>query len=90
MSASGMMIMWFLAPPKHWHALAVRGAARVDVFGDRRRADEADRLDVGIIEDGVDRFLVAVDDVEDAGRQARLDEQLGKPHRAATDRARRA
>ena len=27
------------------HALAVRAAGRIDVFGDRRRADEADRLD---------------------------------------------
>ena len=59
-------------------ALAGRGRALIDVLRDRRRADEADRLDVGIVEDGVDRFLVAVDDVEDAGRQARLDHQLGQ------------
>ena len=65
------------------HALARRRAARIDVLGDRGRADEADRLDVGIIEDGVDRLLVAVDDVEDAGRPARLDEQFAEPHRHA-------
>ena len=60
-----------------------RRAARIDVFGDRRRADEADRLDVGIVEDRVDRLLVAVDDVENAGRAAGLDEQFAEPHRHA-------
>ena len=65
------------------HALAGRAAARIDVLGDRRRADEADGLDVGIVEDGVDRLLVAVDDVEDAGRQAGLDQQLGQHQRHA-------
>ena len=83
MSASGMMIMWFLAPPKHCTRLPFAAAARIDVVGDRRRADEADGLDVGIVEDGVDHFLVAVDDVEDAGRQAGLDEQFGDAHRHA-------
>ena len=52
-------------------------------MGDRGRADEADRLDVRIVEDRVDRFLVAVDDVENAGRPARLDEQFAEPHRHA-------
>ena len=47
---------------------------------DRRRADEADRLNVGIVEDRVDRDLVAVDDVENAGRAARLDEEFGQTH----------
>ena len=65
------------------HALAARRAARIDVMRDRRRADEADRLDVGIVEDRVDRFLVAVDDVENAGRAARLDEEFGQAHRHA-------
>ena len=63
------------------HALAVGGAGCVDVFRDRRGADEADRLDAAIVEQRVDRFLVAIDDVEDAGRQARLQEQLGDAHR---------
>ena len=48
-----------------------------------RGADETDRRDVGIVEDGVDRLLVAVDDVEDARRQSRLQHQLGKRHRHA-------
>jgi hypothetical protein len=73
-----MMIMWFLAPPKACTRLPLRAPPRVDVFGDRRRADEADRLDVGMVEDRVDRLLVAVDDVEDAGRQAGLHQQLGQ------------
>jgi hypothetical protein len=57
---------------------------RIDVLGDRRGADEADGLDVVVVEDGVDRFLVAVDDIEDAGGQGPgLDEQLGEAHRHA-------
>ena len=61
------------------HALAVARRRRVDVFRDRRRADERHRLDAGVVEDGVDRLLVAVHDVEDAVRQARLLEQFGHP-----------
>ena len=41
-------------------ALAVLGAGLVDVLGDRRRADEADGGDVGVLEDAVDGDLVAV------------------------------
>ena len=63
-------------------ALAVVGGTRIDVMRDRGGADEAHRRDVRIIEDAVDRFLVAVDDVEDAGGQPRLEEQFGQPHRA--------
>jgi hypothetical protein len=55
-------------------ALAGRRRALVDVLRDRGRADEADGLDVGIVEDRVDRFLVAVDDVQDmpGGRPASI------------------
>ena len=52
-------------------------AVLVDVAGDRRRADEAHRGDVRMLEDRVHRHLVALDDVEDAVRHARLLEQLG-------------
>ena len=62
-------------------ALPVRGAARVDVMGDVGRSDEADRLDVVMVEDRVDHLLVAVDDVEDAVGQARFLHQLGEAHR---------
>ena len=58
-------------------ALAVLRAGLVDVARDRRRTDEAHGRDVGMLEDPVDRHLVAVDDVEDAIRHARLLEQLG-------------
>jgi hypothetical protein len=50
-------------------------------MGDVGRADEADRLDVGMVEDRVDHLLVAVDDVEDAVGQARFLHQLGEAHR---------
>ncbi|MGY4375356.1 hypothetical protein ACVWZ3_002995 [Bradyrhizobium sp. i1.3.6] len=72
-----------LGPAETLAALAGLGCALIDVLRDRRGADEADGLDIGIVEDGVDSFLVAVDDVEDASRQARLDHQLGEHHRHA-------
>jgi hypothetical protein len=70
-----------LGAAERLHALPVRGAAAVDVLRDVGRADEADRLDVGIVEDRVDHLLVAVDDVEDAVGQARFLHQLGEAHR---------
>ena len=63
------------------HALAVLRAGLVDVARDRRRADEADRGDLGMLEHRVDRDLVAVHDVEDAVREAGLLQQLGGQHR---------
>ena len=59
-------------------ALAVRGALAVDVLGDGRGADEADGVDAGVVEDGVDGFLVAVDDVEDAVGEAGFFEHFGE------------
>ena len=41
-----------------------------------------------MVEDRVDHFLVAVDDVEDAVGQAGFLHQLGEAHRHATGRAR--
>jgi hypothetical protein len=63
------------------HALAVLRPALVDVARNRRRADEADRDDVRVLEHRVNGHLVAVDDVEDAVRHTRLLEQLGHVHR---------
>ena len=63
------------------HAFPVGAAGRIDVLGDRGGADEADRLHAGIGEQGVDGFLVAVDHVENTGRQTCLHEQFGDPHR---------
>ena len=62
-------------------ALAGAGGGLIDVAGDRRRADEADGRDIGRVQDGVDRFLVAMDDVEHAGRQAGLLQPLGHQQR---------
>ncbi len=63
------------------HALARRGAVQVDAPGDRRGADETDRRDVRMFQQRIDRRLVAVDDVEDAVRQARLVQQFREAHR---------
>ncbi len=87
MSASGMTIMWFLAPPSACTRLPAAVPRAIDVLGDRRRADEAHRLDVGMVEDRVDGFLVAVDDVEHAGREAGLLEQLARSASMPRDRA---
>lgn len=59
------------------HALAVGGGGGVDVAGDRGGADEGDRGDVRVLQEPVHGHLVAVQDVEDAVREARLGEQLG-------------
>ena len=55
-----------LGAAQRLHPLAVLRARLVDVAGDRRRADEADRGDVGMLEQRVDGDLVALHDVEDA------------------------
>ena len=62
-------------------ALAVRRGGRVDVLRDVGAADEADGLDVGVVEQRVDGFLVALHHLEHAGREAGLEEQFGQPHR---------
>ena len=60
------------------HPLAGGRAARIDVLGDRRRPDEADGRDARVVDERVDRFLVAVDDVEHAVGQTGFLEQLGQ------------
>jgi hypothetical protein len=62
------------------HSLSVRSAARIDVFRDRRGADKADGADIGIVQDRVDRDLVAVHDVEDPGRETCFDHQFSQSH----------
>ncbi len=59
------------------HALAVLGPFRIDVLGDRRRADERQRLDVWMREQRVHGFLVALHDIEHAIGQSRLAQQIG-------------
>ncbi len=59
-------------------AFAVRGAVGVDVLGDEGGTDEADGLDGGVLEDGVDGFFVAVDYVEDAVGEAGFFEEFSE------------
>ena len=68
--------MWFFAPAERLHALPVLRARLVDVARDRRRSHEADGRDVWMLEDRVDRDLVAVHDVEHAVGQAGFLQQL--------------
>ncbi len=63
------------------HALAVRRPGLVDVLGDRRGADEADRRDVGMLEQPVDGHLVALHDVEAPVGQTGVVQQLGHEQR---------
>ena len=71
-------------------ALAVGRRGRVDVLRDVGAADEADGLDVGVVQDGVDGLLVAVHDLEDALRAGRPRGTARPAARAPTGRARRA
>ena len=64
-----------LGAAQRLHALAVLGAALVDVLRDRGRADEAQRLHLGMIEQRIDGELVALHHVEDAVRQPGLCQQ---------------
>ena len=66
-----------LGAPERLHPLAVAGAGLVDVARDRGAPHEADRSDIRVLQDGIDRDLVAVDDIEDAVRDARLVKQIG-------------
>ena len=54
------------------------GAGFIDIVGDVRAADEADGVDLGVGQDGVDRGLVAVHDVQNACRRTGLHHQLGQ------------
>ena len=73
--------MWFFAPPKHCDRLPLAADGLVDVLRDVGAADEADSLDVGVVQDGVDGFLVALDHLEHTRGQAGLEEQFGQSHR---------
>jgi len=72
-----------LRPAKGLHALGVGGAAGIDVLRDVGRAHEADRGDIGMVEDRIDHFLVAMDNLQQPFGRARLHEQFGQPHRHA-------
>ena len=84
MSASGSTTMWFFAPPSACTRLPCARAGLVDVPGDRGRADEADRGDVRVGQERVDRLLVAVHDGEHAVGQAGL-ASTARPGTATAD-----
>jgi hypothetical protein len=65
-----------LGAAERLHALAVGRGGLVHVLRDGARADERHAHDVGVREDGVDRLLAAVDEVEHARREARGRDQL--------------
>ena len=79
--------MWFLAPPKHCDRLPCGRGGRVDVVGDIGAADETDGFDVGVVQDRVDSLLIAMHDLEYAGRQTGLEEQLDQTAAEPTDPA---
>ncbi len=58
------------------HALSSRDAAIIDIMSDVRRADEADRRNRRMVQNGVDHFLVALNHLENAVGQPRLRQQL--------------
>jgi hypothetical protein len=59
--------------------LAVAGGGLVDVLGDRGGSDEGNRLDVQVLQEPIDGFLVAMKDVEHTIREARLGEEGSEP-----------
>ena len=71
-----------LGPAQRLHALAMFATFGVDVFGNRGRAHKAHGLDAGIAQQGVHRFLVAIDHIQHARWQASLLRQLGNEQRA--------
>ena len=66
-----------LGTPQRLHPFAVPGAGFVDVPRHRGRADEADRADVGVLEQRVDRLAVAVHHREHTVGQPGLLPELG-------------
>ena len=77
-SASGRMIAWFLAPPSAWTRLPCAVAVPWMYFAIGVEPDERHGGHVGVLQERVDRLLVAVDDVEDALGQSGLGPQLGQ------------
>ena len=57
-----------LGAAERLHPLAVLGGGRGRRARRRCRAHEGDRVDAGVLEQGVDRVVAAVDEADDAGR----------------------
>ena len=90
MSASGSTIAWFFAPPSACTRLpvAVPRSWMYRAIGVEPTNETA--ATPGVVEQRVDRDLVAVHDVEDAVRQPGLLPQSGDQQRTPTGRARSA
>ncbi len=69
-----------LGATQRLHPFPLGASGFIDVPGDRRRADERDCRHVGVRQEGVDRVLVAMHDVEDAVGQSGLFQQFRGQH----------
>ncbi|KFF34248.1 hypothetical protein G039_0319815 [Pseudomonas aeruginosa VRFPA01] len=67
-----------LRPGEGLHPLQVRSAGAVHVLADGDRADEGNRPDVRVGEQGIDLFAAAMDHLQHALRRAGLEEQFGE------------
>ena len=65
-----------LGATERLHPLSMCSARRIDVFGNRRRADKTDRSHPRIGKQGIDSDLVAMDNVEHPIRQFGLSQQI--------------
>ncbi|CPP67018.1 Uncharacterised protein [Bordetella pertussis] len=70
-----------LGPAQDLHALALAGAALIDLMRHRGRSDKRDRLDIGVVDQGIDRLHAALHHARHARRQARLAQHLGQRQR---------
>ncbi len=68
-----------LGPAQRLHPLAARRPLRIDVFGNRGRTDKGQRRHVRVLDQRIDRFLVAVHHIEHSIRQAGFLQQFGQP-----------
>ena len=54
------------------HPFTVGAASSIDIFGDGSGTNEAYRRNIGMLKDGINRYLVTMDNVKDAFWTARL------------------
>ena len=66
---------------KALNALTIRASARIDIFGNRRRADEADGHDIAMVQNTIDGLLIPVHDIKDTIRQTSLAHQFSEHYR---------
>ncbi|MCY1414922.1 hypothetical protein D9M71_303870 [compost metagenome] len=64
-----------LRPAQGLHAFAAGGGLLVNVFGNRRRTDKGNRFDVRVLQQRIDRRLIALHHVEHSIRQTGFSQQ---------------